>query len=468
MREAAVIGSPIGHTRSPAIFSYLCRELGIHDFRYAAREIGPEALEGFLQEVRGASSYLGFNVTLPHKQAVCARVDELTDEARVVGAANVVCRRGGRLVGLNTDVVGIHATLDEQRGAGDHCLMWGAGGAARAVGYALGQRGSKLVSIIATGDRSGADRLASALSARFGATRFQPVEETTSLPPVSLCVNATPIGMHGVPDGRDGRAPAQVFARLREIDVTPDALAFDLVYSPAHTPFMALAQARRMRVVGGLAMLIDQAIATFEQWFAPLGASERSRLRLGLRAHLAPLVGGHDDGAVFLAGMMGAGKSTVGAALAARLGWRFVDVDRAIEARHGTSIGKLFAARGEATFRAIEKQTIAALAEDRRTVVSLGGGALIDPETRALLRRAGRLVYLSARVETLLARLAHEVEERPLLAGLDPAARRARLEGLLAARAPAYGEALVEFATDDRAPAEIVDRLARWLEGGLP
>lgn len=149
---------------------------------------------------------------------------------------------------------------------------------------------------------------------------------------------------------------------------------------------------------------------------------------------------------IWLVGMMGAGKSAVGRALARRLGRPFVDVDAEVEREARASVAEIFAREGETGFRARERAAIEKLA-GRSLVAALGGGAVAQPGMAERLAESGTLVYLRARVSTLLERVG-EAGERPLLAGLDAAGRERRLTELLAARAPYYEKAAVVIDTD--------------------
>ena len=163
---------------------------------------------------------------------------------------------------------------------------------------------------------------------------------------------------------------------------------------------------------------------------------------------------------IVLCGMMGCGKTTVGGALAARLGWDFVDTDRIIEEKHG-KIADIFAQKGEAYFRALETEEAALLADgsaDR--VVSVGGGMALKAENVRLLKQGGRIVYLQASKETLLGRLLGDTS-RPLLAGQDLSAR---LDELLAARSSVYERASdLTVCVDEKTPASIADEIIEKL-----
>jgi shikimate kinase len=173
---------------------------------------------------------------------------------------------------------------------------------------------------------------------------------------------------------------------------------------------------------------------------------------------------GERDRSVLLTGMMGAGKSRVGRALASVLGFAFADTDLLVEEAAGMKVAEIFAREGEAGFRARERAALAALPE-RRCVVALGGGAVVAAENRAILAKKGRLVWLDARPETLAARIG-DARERPLLAGLDRDGRIARLTALAAEREPAYRQAELRIATDGKSVEDICAELVRALAAG--
>lgn len=165
---------------------------------------------------------------------------------------------------------------------------------------------------------------------------------------------------------------------------------------------------------------------------------------------------------IWLVGMMGAGKSAVGAELATRLGVCFTDADAEIEAGAQRPIPEIFETEGEAGFRARERRVIERLA-GQGGVVALGGGAVAQPGQAEALSASGTVVYLRATPETLAART-DEAPDRPLLVGLDPAARRARLAQILGERRPAYEKAALVIETDGREIGAVVDELAARLE----
>jgi shikimate kinase len=179
----------------------------------------------------------------------------------------------------------------------------------------------------------------------------------------------------------------------------------------------------------------------------------------------APFIAPHPQATertIVLVGMMGAGKTAVGRKLAKALGWRFTDADAAIEAAAGTAIPNIFAEIGEAAFRQSERQVIARLLKDDRQVLALGGGAFMDPQTRALVRERAISVWLRADLDVLVRRTSRR-NNRPLLARGDP---RHTLATLLDQRGPAYGEADIVIDSGAGPITEVVERVLDALAAG--
>jgi len=163
---------------------------------------------------------------------------------------------------------------------------------------------------------------------------------------------------------------------------------------------------------------------------------------------------------VVLTGFMGTGKTSIGQRLAARLGRPFVDTDVLIERREGRSIAAIFAADGEAHFRAAERRAIAEAIAVPDAVIATGGGAIVDPDNLAALRAAAPLVCLTARADVILARTHAGGAVRPLLQGDDPARR---IADLLTQRAPAYARADLTLDTSDRPLDDLVAELESYV-----
>ena len=161
---------------------------------------------------------------------------------------------------------------------------------------------------------------------------------------------------------------------------------------------------------------------------------------------------------IFLVGFMGAGKSTVGSLLAAELDWHFVDLDAEIEKSEGTSVAEIFSTRGENWFRAAEAECLKTLSAPRQQIVSLGGGAYVNPQNRSIVESLGLSVYLEAPLAVLLERIG-KTSDRPL------AGDRARLERLFEERLASYRMARVTIETSGLTPEDVVAGILRVVEG---
>jgi len=251
---ACIVGWPVEHSRSPLIHNYWLEHYGLAG-AYRREAVPPEKFADFLQNL-AASGYAGANVTLPHKEAALA-LSQPDDRARAVGAANTLWFEAGALRSTNTDVEGFLDNLDASAPHWDrglrNAVVLGAGGAARAVIYGLEQRGVTRIAAVNRTPGRAAD-----LHGRFGervrAARWD--ECASLLGDAGLLVNATTLGMEGQPQlALDlGRLPAH-------------AMVVDLVYAPLQTPLLLAAQARGLRAVDGLGMLLHQAVGGFALWF---------------------------------------------------------------------------------------------------------------------------------------------------------------------------------------------------------
>ena len=263
---AEVIGDPIAQSKSPLIHTFWLDALGIPgDYRRA--HVKPEDLGAYIENRRADPDWRGCNVTMPHKGAVMDLVDDPGDIRGTIGAMNTVVRQpDGSLIGTNTDAAGFYSPLAELDLEGAPVAMVGAGGAARAVLFALARAHVGKVTIF---NRS--PLKAMGLLATFG-LKGEVVALDAQLPPVSLLVNSSSLGMAGQPP--------------LDLDLSPlpdDAIVYDLVYSPLQTGLLKAAAARGLDTVDGLDMLIGQAALAFELFFGaspPEGRDEELRALL--------------------------------------------------------------------------------------------------------------------------------------------------------------------------------------------
>jgi shikimate dehydrogenase len=246
-----VIGRPIAHSLSPIMHGAALAALG-SAAQYGRREVAPDGLAAFVDEVRGDASTLGFNVTLPYKVAIAGFLDRLEASAVQVGAVNTVVREGGALVGLNTDAEGLARSLREAgiEPRGRRALVIGAGGAARAALVALEGAERR----IAARDLEKARALVGILGIDAA---VQPLDAID--PDVELLVQASSASL----DPQQGAALA---ARLPLARLPREAAVVDLVYRPRRTAVLAAAEARDLRTVDGTGMLVHQGALALERW----------------------------------------------------------------------------------------------------------------------------------------------------------------------------------------------------------
>ena len=375
--RAGLLGRKLGHSLSPQIHRFF----GDYEYRLCEKE--PDEVEPFLRSAFADGDFAFLNVTIPYKQTVFALCDELTSMAQKLGNVNFVTRTpDGRLLGDNTDAYGVERLLDSV-GAdvrGQNCAVLGAGGAAMTAKAVLEARGAKRVAFVRRGELPAQDDF--------------------------LIVNATPVGMF--PQGDEVRVDISQYVSCRYV--------LDLVYNPSPTRLVREARACGKTAEDGLVMLIAQAWRAFQ--LATTNSQQPTA-----------------NGSLFLYGPPASGKSTWANRIAAATGWKLVDLDTEIVKTAGRSIPEIFEKEGEKGFRAIEKRCLTSICGGEtpvspRRIVALGGGALLDPESREIAEAAGRVVVLDCPIETLKARITGG--DRPL------SADTAKLEALVKSRAAHY------------------------------
>ncbi len=258
---AAVIGDPVGHSLSPAIHNAAFAEAGL-DWVYVALPVaaGNGAAAVDAMRVNGLG---GMSVTMPHKDAVAAAADEVSDTVAALGAANCLVPVGdGRIRAENTDGAGFLAALAEEAGidiAGRSVALLGAGGAARAVALACAEGGASGVLVI---NRS-PDRAAACAALAAGVGKVVDVAEVST---VDIVVNATPLGM-----GDDGAMPCDPGL------LHHDQVVVDLIYNPLETPWLAAVRAAGIEGHDGISMLVHQAAVAFTLWTGSVAPIEAMR-----------------------------------------------------------------------------------------------------------------------------------------------------------------------------------------------
>ena len=355
-----LIGEHLSHSFSREIH----RLLGTPD--YELIELSPKTVGDFIKK----RDYCGLNVTIPYKETVLPFLDEIDPVAAAVGAVNTVVNRGGRLIGYNTDVAGLSALIDRVGAdpAGKKVLLLGTGGAARTVRYVCFTRNAAVVTV--------------SRRKQAGAATYD--EAYRDHADADIVVNATPVGMY--PETENCPLDVARFPRLCAV--------IDLVYNPLRTRLVLAARERGVVAEGGLFMLAAQGAAAASLFTGrqyPADAVTELHLRLLSQKENVVLIG-----------MPGAGKSTVGAALAKATGRPLIDTDEEIVKAAGMDIPTLFKVEGEAAFRARESAIIRHLSPTCGAIIATGGGTVLSDANVTALKQNGRLYLLDRGPENLI------------------------------------------------------------------
>jgi shikimate dehydrogenase len=386
--EYGLIGARLGHSYSKIIHETLC------SYTY---ELHPLPTEAEARAFFAAREFRAINVTIPYKRLVMEYCDEIDPRAAAIGAVNTVVNRGGRLHGYNTDAAGFAylAAAHNVRFAGKTVLVLGTGGTHNTVSAVVREAGAAKVLTVSRHPDAAKGELSYAQAAESGA---------------EIVVNTTPAGMY--PD--TGVCSLDVAAMAgRGLESV-----LDVVYNPFKTELLLRAEENGVNAACGFEMLVAQAVFAAEHFLdKTFPEGEIDRIHAMLKAKLENFS---------LIGMPSCGKTTIGRALADRLGKKFVDLDAEIEVAAGKTIPEIFAAEGEAGFRLRETEQAARFGKENGQILSCGGGIVKTPGNVRLLRQSGRILWVRRPLEALAtggdrplskspeALAAMEAERRPL------------------------------------------------------
>ncbi len=255
-----LIGDPVEHSISPTIHNEAFKRLNLN-YIYLAFKVSSHDLENAVKGLKALGA-AGFNVTLPHKVTVIKYLDEVTPEARAIGSVNTVVNERGKLVGHNTDVVGVINTFKSAGISllGTTAVVLGAGGASRAVIHALVSCGSGRIYVI-NRTYEKAVELVKEYASKFPDVEFKPMYLTmndlrSALDQAQILINTTSVGMF--PNINESLVPPEL--------IRSDIIVFDIVYNPVETKLLRDAKSRSAPTIDGVHMLVHQAAASFKLW----------------------------------------------------------------------------------------------------------------------------------------------------------------------------------------------------------
>ena len=362
--EYGLIGSKLGHSYSKIIHEMLC------GYRY---DLCPLPTEEEARAFLTRRAFKAINVTIPYKRLVMKSCSYIDPRAKAIGAVNTVVNRNGLLYGYNTDYLGF-AYLADAHGvefAGRTVLILGTGGTHNTTRAVAKDKGAAKVLTVSRHPDPEKGELSYEEAVHSGA---------------DIVINTTPAGMY-----------PNVGACNLDVAAMPGLEAvLDVVYNPDKTELILRAEEAGVPVaVGGLEMLVAQAVYAAEYFLDRKFDDAPAEIR-AITAQLRK-----EQLNVALIGMPSCGKTTIGRALADRLGKRFVDLDEEIVRAAGCSIPDLFAAEGEDGFRAREAEQTARFAREGRQVLSCGGGVIKRPENLRALRQNGVVLFIDRPLDAL-------------------------------------------------------------------
>lgn len=368
-RHFGLLGRKLGHSFSPEIHKMIGDKT--EPYNYGIYQVEPEALEDFVCN----GEWTGLNVTIPYKKDVMKYCDEIAPEASRIGAVNTLVRRNGKIYGYNTDYFGFRKTI-ESTGvavAGTKCIVLGSGGASATAVTVLKDLKAREVIVVSRDGKTGCD-----------------YEGLLNHKDAEILINTTPMGMY--PETGVSPVDVSIFDNLK--------LTFDVVYNPLRTELLCQSAMAGVKSVNGLKMLVAQAKASAEYF---LGREIGDDILAGIENHLK-----EEKENIVLIGMPGCGKSTIGRALAVKLGKEFIDIDEKIVEKTGMAIPDIFQQSGEEGFRKIETEVTREVGKMKGAVIACGGGVVTRNENYSPLAENGRFIFINRNIDVL------PIDGRPL------------------------------------------------------
>jgi len=408
MIKCGLLGKKLGHSYSPQIHKMLGQ------YEYVLYEKEEDEIGCFIKE----GDWTGINVTIPYKKTVLPYLDDVSDTVKLTGSVNTIIRdENGKLFGDNTDVFGFDR-LVRRSGIdvkGKKTLVLGSGGASASVCAALGALGAIPVVI-----------------SRSGKFNYENMYLNRD---ARVIVNTTPLGMY--PNNGEAAVSPGDFPDLEGV--------IDVIYNPARTKLLLLAEKAGIPCANGLYMLVSQA---------------RRSAELFTSSQISPSVSdaiteklARDEMNIVLIGMPGCGKSTAARLLGNMTRREVIDSDDEIKKRTGLSPEEIITSSGEAAFRDIESKVLADIGKLSGKIIATGGGAVTVKENRDLLRQNGFTVWIKRDVSEL------EISGRPL-------SKKGDLYAMYEKRKPLYASFADACVESQAIPEATAEKILLEFDGG--
>lgn len=423
-RIFAVAGNPVLHSRSPNIFN---AAFGVLSMDAVYTRLAASRVEEIIAGVSDIG-ISGVNVTSPFKERIVPFLDNMEEAAQRVGAVNTVLVKKDRLHGFNTDIKGVKDALSYNgvKTEGKRILVMGAGGAAKAAVCALLSQGTDVIIVNRTFKK--AKTISDYLGC--GVTRLECINEMLKHTDILIsCLPST------------------------ERIIKPDSLKKDMVILDANygmpTALVKDGKEQGCTIIDGREWLLFQGMEAFRHFTGTEPPMEIMREAVYSRNK------SNRKNIAFI-GFMATGKSTVAQGVAKLTAMPCMDIDKMIEQKTGLSISEIFKDKGEQVFRQMEKNEIAGIGNISNTIVSCGGGAILNTANRDMLRKNSIVIWLWANIDSVLKRVGND-NGRPLLRNLR---EKSDIKNMLDARVPLYaGASDMLVNTDGLEPDEIIRKI---------
>lgn len=362
-----LLGKNVSHSYSQEVhnslgYDYKILDLSLSEFR----------------EIMEERSFVGVNITMPYKQEALKYLDYIDPAAKKLNVVNTVVHKDNKLYGYNTDYFGLKYLIkfNEIEIKDRNVVILGSGATSKTVKALCQDLGAKNITKVS---QSNSNHLT--------------YDDLSSVLNYQVLINTTPKEMY--PNTEEKIIDLKQFNKLEAV--------VDVIYNPLKTNLILQARDLNIKAVGGLEMLVGQAVESSSLFFNkkyPKDTINKVYKKLLL-----------EKSNIVLVGMPTSGKSTIGKALAKSLNKKFIDVDKEIVKKAGNSIKEIFKEKGEAYFRTVESQVIESLSRESNLVIATGGGSVLDQKNVKRLKRNGYLIFIDRPLNLLIA-----ADDRPLSA----------------------------------------------------
>lgn len=366
--EYGLIGEKLGHSFSKTVHNEIC------DYDYDLVELNSDEFCSFMEE----KDFKAINVTIPYKEKVLPYLDYIDGNAQKIGAVNTIVKKEDKLYGFNTDFLGLKALIEKNNITlkDKKVLILGSGGTSKTATAVAEYLGASKILKVSRREMTGYITYNAALENHIDA---------------DVIINTTPCGMF--PNIGESAICIDKFQNLSAV--------VDAIYNPLNSLLLLKAREKGIKAVGGLYMLIAQAVFAAEKFTdRKIDTAVIDSIYNKILKEKMNLV---------LIGMPSCGKTTVGKRLAKELDKEFIDCDKEIERFTGKSIPEIFTESGETEFRKIESEVIKNIAKKQNAVIATGGGAILNNRNIEFLRANGFIVFLDRPLDLLIT-----TDDRPL------------------------------------------------------